>query len=38
VLEPFYRIHDARYMMYWMALTNKQYRSYLDSLAVQEKE
>ena len=38
VLEPFYRIHDARYMMYWMAMTNKQYRSYLDSLAVQEKE
>ena len=38
VLEPFYRIHDARYMMYWMSLTNTQYRSYLDSLPVQEKE
>jgi DUF1680 family protein len=38
VLEPFYRIHDARYMMYWMSLTNTQYRSYLDSLAVLEKE
>jgi DUF1680 family protein len=37
VLEPFYRIHDARYMMYWLALTNTQYRSYLDSLAVQQK-
>jgi uncharacterized protein len=38
MLEPFYRIHDARYMMYWRSMTNTQYRSYLDSLAVQEKE
>jgi DUF1680 family protein len=38
VLEPFYRIHDARYMMYWMSLTNTQYRSYLDSLAGKTKE
>ncbi len=38
VLEPFFRIHDARYMMYWMALTNDQYQSYIDSLAVSEKE
>ena len=38
VFEPFFRIHDARYMMYWMALTNTQSRSYLDSLAVLEKE
>ena len=37
VLEPFYRIHDARYMMYWMTLTNTQSRSYIDSLAVQKK-
>ena len=22
MLEPFYKIHDARYMMYWMALSN----------------
>lgn len=32
-LEPFYGIHDSRYMMYWMALSNNEYRSYLDSLA-----
>jgi len=32
VFEPFFKIHDARYMMYWMALSNKQYRSYLDSV------
>ena len=37
VMEPFYRIHDARYMMYWMALSSAQYRSYLDSIAVDEK-
>jgi len=38
VLEPFFRIHDARYMMYWMAMSETQYRSYLDSLAAVEKE
>lgn len=38
VLEPFYAIHDARYMMYWMALSNQQYRSYLDSVAKLEDE
>jgi uncharacterized protein len=38
VLEPFYQIHDSRYMMYWMALTSRQYQSYLDSLGALEKE
>jgi hypothetical protein len=33
VLEPFYKIHDARYMMYWLALSNAGYESYLDSIA-----
>jgi uncharacterized protein len=37
LLEPFFQIHDARYMMYWMVLTNNQYRSYLDSIAADEK-
>ena len=37
-LQPFYQIHDARYMMYWMALSNNQYKSYLDSIAAVEKE
>ena len=37
-LQPFYQIHDARYMMYWMALSNEQYKSYLDSIATDEKE
>jgi DUF1680 family protein len=38
VLQPFYTIHDARYMMYWMTLTHTQYRSYLDSIAAVEKQ
>jgi DUF1680 family protein len=38
LLEPFYKIHDARYMIYRMALTRTQYRSYLDSIAADEKE
>ncbi|MGC4102409.1 beta-L-arabinofuranosidase domain-containing protein [Ferruginibacter sp.] len=38
VLEPFYKIHDARYMMYWMALSNLSYREYLDSISVEEKK
>lgn len=36
VLKPFYQIHDARYMMYWLTLTRNQYQSYLDSLSVVE--
>ncbi|HEY0651902.1 MAG TPA: glycoside hydrolase family 127 protein [Chryseosolibacter sp.] len=38
MLEPFYKIYDARYMIYWMALSQKQYQSYLDSIAAVEKE
>lgn len=36
--EPFYQIHDSRYMIYWLALTNSQYKTYLDSIANLEKE
>jgi hypothetical protein len=32
LLEPFYRIHDSRYMAYWMTLTPLQYVNYLDSV------
>jgi len=35
-LEPFFRIHDSRYMMYWMALTSTQYQTVVDSLATAE--
>jgi DUF1680 family protein len=38
MLEPFYQIHDSRYMMYWLALTNGGYQAYMDSLATIEKE
>jgi hypothetical protein len=37
-LQPFYQIHDARYEMYWMALSNNEYKSYLDSITASEKE
>lgn len=32
ILEPFYKIHDSRYMIYWMSLTKDQYQHVLDSL------
>jgi uncharacterized protein len=38
VFEPFYKIHDARYMIYWMALSNSGYYTYLDSIATAEKQ
>jgi len=38
VLEPFFRVHDSRYMMYWMALTKPQYQKVRDSLAMIENE
>lgn len=28
VLEPFYNIHDSRYMMYWLSMTPAQYAEY----------
>ena len=34
--EPFYKIHDSRYMMYWMALTKSQYQKFLDSISTSE--
>ncbi len=37
VLEPFYKIHDARYMMYWMSLSQNEYQHVLDSLAAVQK-
>nr|WP_321409074.1 beta-L-arabinofuranosidase domain-containing protein [uncultured Carboxylicivirga sp.] len=36
VLEPFYNIHDSRYMMYWLSLSEDQYQHVLDSLAAIE--
>ena len=37
-LQPFFEIHDARYMMYWPALSEKGYQDYLDGVARAEQE
>ena len=37
-LMPFFEIHDARYMMYWLALSEDSYKSYLADLAKAEEE
>jgi len=37
-LMPFFELHDSRYMMYWLALSEDSYKGYLDNLARQEKE
>jgi len=38
LLQPFFEIHDSRYMMYWLALSEDSYKSYLDELAKAEQE
>jgi len=38
ILEPFYTIHDARYMMYWMALGSDEYQQIRDSLETIEQD
>ncbi len=35
-IRPFYTIHDARYMMYWMQLTEKEYQVIGEELALEE--
>ena len=37
-LMPFFEIHDSRYMIYWLALSEKNYKGYLDGLAKEEQE
>ena len=37
-LMPFFELHDARYMMYWLALSEDSYQAYLDNLAKEERE
>jgi len=38
VLQPFNTIHDARYMLYWMALSKAAYQNRIDSIAQTEKQ
>ena len=37
-LQPFFEIHDSRYMMYWLALSEQNFKGYLDDLARHERE
>ena len=37
-IQPFFEIHDSRYMMYWLALSEDSYKGYLDGLAKAEQE
>lgn len=37
-LQPFFEIHDSRYMMYWLALGENEYRNYMQKLAAEERE
>ena len=37
-LMPFFELHDARYMMYWLALSEDSYKSYINNLTKQEQE
>ena len=37
-LMPFFELHDARYMIYWLALSEDNYKGYLDKLAKEEQE
>ncbi len=35
-LEPFYRMHDCRYMMYWLSMTDKEYADYRKTVKEEE--
>ena len=35
-LQPFFEIHDSRYMMYWLALSDADYKAYTQRLADEE--
>ena len=37
-IQPFFEIHDARYMMYWLTLSEQGYQDYLEGLARAERE
>lgn len=31
IIEPFYKIHDSRYVMYWLSMTPQKYAKYQDN-------
>lgn len=38
VLEPFFRLHDSRYNLYWLSMTPKEYKAYKDHALIEEKQ
>ena len=38
IFEPFYRVHDSRYLMYWLSMTQEEYDRYIESMNEKEKE
>lgn len=38
VLEPFYGIHDSRYMMYWLSMTRPEFDRYNEEIREKEQE
>ncbi|MCL2410353.1 MAG: glycoside hydrolase family 127 protein [Treponema sp.] len=38
VFEPFFRIHDSRYIIYWLAMTEVKYKNFIEKLLEAEKE
>jgi len=38
VLEPFYNIHDSRYMLYWLSATPQEYNRMLENLREAERQ
>ena len=37
-LQPFFEIHDSRYMLYWLALSENNYKGYTEQLTKAEQE
>ena len=38
IFEPFYRIHDSRYLIYWLSMTESEYADYIQGMADAERE
>lgn len=36
ILEPFYGIHDSRYMMYWLSMSEPAFREYKQAVEAEE--
>lgn len=38
VFQPFFRLHDSRYIMYWMSMTAEEYTTYQEKMNRSERE